>query len=203
MPDSFTNLTVLPSDTPKDELMDVMKSFSTALGVRCIHCHVQKTPGDYDSVDWASDDLEPKKVARGMMKLVQSVNGDLLPDAGVKGHTVSCVTCHSARGPRPLPKQASELKEFHVGMKFQHGKLECGSCHDDSAPHRLLHLASGEKVEMPQAMRLCAQCHGPQKRDYDHGAHGGMNGYWDRSRGERVRNNCVDCHDPLAREGSG
>ena len=109
---------------------------------------------------------------------------------------VSCVTCHSARGPRPLPKQASELKEFHVGLKFQHGKLECGSCHDDSAPHRLLHLASGEKVEMPQAMRLCAQCHGPQKRDYDHGAHGGMNGYWDRSRGERVRNNCVDCHDP-------
>ncbi|HPF34830.1 MAG TPA: c-type cytochrome [Candidatus Krumholzibacteria bacterium] len=94
LPESFTNLTVLPSDTPKDELMDVMKSFSTALGVRCIHCHVQKTPGDYDSVDWASDELEPKKVARGMMKLVQSVNGDLLPDAGVKGHTVSCVTCH-------------------------------------------------------------------------------------------------------------
>lgn len=109
---------------------------------------------------------------------------------------VSCVSCHSARGPRPLPTKVSQLKEFHVGLEFQHGNLECRSCHDDSAPHRYLHLATGEKVEMPQAMRLCAQCHGPQKRDYDHGAHGGMSGYWDLSRGERVRNNCVDCHDP-------
>lgn len=109
---------------------------------------------------------------------------------------VTCVSCHSARGPRKMPKQASDLKEFHVGFVFQHGNLECSSCHDDAEPHRLLHLATGERVEMPQAMRVCAQCHGPQKRDYDHGAHGGMNGYWDLSRGSRVRNNCVDCHDP-------
>jgi hypothetical protein len=47
-------------------------------------------------------------------------------------------------------------------------------------------------------MDLCGQCHGPQARDYAHGAHGGMTGYWDLSRGPRERNNCIDCHDPHA-----
>ena len=36
---------------------------------------------------------------------------------------------------------------------------------------------------------------GPQRRDYDHGAHGGMQGYWDLRRGPRTRNHCVECHD--------
>jgi hypothetical protein len=53
-------------------------------------------------------------------------------------------------------------------------------------------------VEFADVMKLCAQCHGPQFRDYQHGAHGGMNGYWDLSRGGRSRNNCIDCHDPHA-----
>jgi hypothetical protein len=47
-------------------------------------------------------------------------------------------------------------------------------------------------------MTLCAQCHGPQFRDYQHGAHGGMSGFWDLSKGGRTRNNCIDCHDPHA-----
>ena len=51
---------------------------------------------------------------------------------------------------------------------------------------------------MREAMQLCAQCHGPQTRDYRRGSHGGMQGYWDLSRGDRVRNHCVDCHDPHA-----
>lgn len=60
----------------------------------------------------------------------------------------------------------------------------------------MLHLATGEQVPMLQAIRLCAQCHGTQWRDYQRGAHGGMFGYWDLSRGSRTRNHCVDCHDP-------
>ncbi len=109
---------------------------------------------------------------------------------------VSCVSCHSVRGPRPLPTQAADLKEFHVGLQFKHGDSACGSCHDSQAPHEFLHLADGTRVGMRDAMLLCAQCHGPQKRDYDRGAHGGMSGYWDLSRGPRLRNHCIDCHDP-------
>lgn len=103
IPDTFRNLEVLPADTEKQVLIDVMRDFSTALGVRCSHCHIQATPGDFDSYDWVSDDLEPKRTARGMMRLVEAVNGDLLPAAGRDGEMVSCVTCH--RGlidPKPL-----------------------------------------------------------------------------------------------------
>lgn len=48
---------------------------------------------------------------------------------------------------------------------------------------------------MARAIELCRQCHGPQARDYDHGTHGGMTGYWDTTRGPRLRNHCTDCHD--------
>ena len=59
-----------------------------------------------------------------------------------------------------------------------------------------MRLADGRKLPFSEAQLLCAQCHGPQARDYLHGAHGGMNGYWDKARG--TRNTCTDCHDPHA-----
>jgi len=108
---------------------------------------------------------------------------------------VACLTCHSLRRPTALPSTMSDLREFHQGMSFAHGALSCGSCHvigDQTSLHR----ADGSLVAMTEAIELCRQCHGPQARDYDHGAHGGMNGAWDRSRGPRTRNHCVDCHDP-------
>jgi hypothetical protein len=43
---------------------------------------------------------------------------------------------------------------------------------------------------------LCRQCHGPQARDFDHGAHGGMKGHWDLAHGDRLRHGCTTCHDP-------
>lgn len=108
---------------------------------------------------------------------------------------VACVTCHSLRPPAPLPRTMAELDEFHTGLRFAHGELSCGSCHaPDAAP--ALRLADGTRVELQAAILLCRQCHGPQARDYDHGAHGGMTGHWDLSAGGRTRNHCVDCHDP-------
>lgn len=107
---------------------------------------------------------------------------------------VRCVECHSQRQSEE-PRRPEQLDEFHRGLTFKHGELACVSCHD-RGDHERLTLASGEKVPLVDAMRLCAQCHGPQYRDYTRGSHGGMNGYWDLSRGPRLRNHCVDCHDP-------
>ena len=59
-------------------------------------------------------------------------------------------------------------------------------------------LADGQAVPYTEVMTLCGQCHGPQTRDYAHGAHGGMNGYWDLRKGGRTRNTCINCHDPHA-----
>jgi hypothetical protein len=107
---------------------------------------------------------------------------------------IACTTCHSLRTPTELPTSMAALDEFHQGLKFAHGALVCASCHvrgDQST----LHLADGSEIALTDAIQLCRQCHGPQARDYDHGAHGGMTGYWDLSAGGRVRNHCIDCHD--------
>lgn len=80
---------------------------------------------------------------------------------------------------------------------LSHGELTCAACHD-ATDRAALHLADGRTIALLDAMTLCAQCHGPQKRDYDHGAHGGMRGHWDLARGPRERNHCVACHEPHA-----
>lgn len=111
--------------------------------------------------------------------------------------TVDCSTCHMTRPPNAENRTVKDLDEFHGGMAFSHGTVSCLSCHNPT-DYDSLKLADGRRVEFPEVMTLCGQCHGPQMKDYEHGAHGGMNGYWDLSRGPRTKNNCVDCHNPHA-----
>lgn len=109
---------------------------------------------------------------------------------------IACSACHGV-----LPKigemKAPEKRTFHQTHKLEHGKLQCRACHNP-ANTDVLHLADGATVPFSEVITLCAQCHGTQHRDFRHGAHGGMNGYWDRTRGERSRNTCLVCHDPHA-----
>jgi hypothetical protein len=115
------------------------------------------------------------------------------------GAGVACATCHSIEGVTPptLPAPDAEPGGPHAGLHLVHGTNTCGSCHDAADPTSL-RLADGMVLPMVEARTLCAQCHGPQHRDYQHGSHGGMRGHWDRTRGPRERNHCVDCHDPHA-----
>jgi hypothetical protein len=108
---------------------------------------------------------------------------------------VRCATCHDLVDTKERAESPLDLKEFHNGLTFSHGTLACNSCHSEQRPD-VLRLANGDTLETTDALSLCSQCHGPQRRSYDHGAHGGMNGHWDLSRGPRVRNHCVDCHNP-------
>ena len=121
------------------------------------------------------------------VRVAQAPGGELVE--------VACGTCHATSAPRPAQRDAASLTNFHQGLQFDHGGLACLSCHDAGNYDRL-RLANGDPVEFPDVMTLCSQCHGPQWRDYQHGAHGGMNGHWDLGRGGRVRNACVHCHDP-------
>lgn len=118
------------------------------------------------------------------------------PDTGEEIHA-NCTTCHATRAPRPETSSGSLLVDFHTGLVTNHGGLTCLTCHD-AARYDRLRLADGRSLEHTESMRLCGQCHGPQLRDWTHGSHGGMSGHWDLTRGERVRNHCVVCHDPHA-----
>ncbi|MFG0331313.1 MAG: hypothetical protein ACF8PN_15610 [Phycisphaerales bacterium] len=111
--------------------------------------------------------------------------------------SIACSTCHTIKASDPTNATKADLDEFHQGLTIAHGGLSCLSCHN-ADDYDTLRLADGRSVPYPEVMTMCAQCHGPQMRDYRHGAHGGMSGYWDLSRGPRVRNNCIDCHDPHA-----
>ena len=117
---------------------------------------------------------------------------------------VSCETCHApgadGQSLATPPADAALLAEAfddpeqpHASLVVDHGDLSCNSCHD-ADDRRFLHLADGTRLEMAEAMDLCAQCHGVQHRDYTRGSHGGMTGAWDLRRGDRSRNHCLDCH---------
>ncbi len=108
-----------------------------------------------------------------------------------------CATCHTTKPPNPRLSNGADLKDFHLGLTTNHGDRTCLSCHNPEN-YDQLRLADGRPVAFTDVMSLCAQCHGPQHKDYQNGAHGGMNGYWDLTRGPRTRNNCIDCHDPHA-----
>jgi hypothetical protein len=97
IPDTFENLQVLDKNIDRRVLIDTMRGFAGALGVRCNHCHVGEDTNSLQGMDWASDDKASKQVARGMMKMVKAINGDYI--AAMMPHEVdrvqvSCVTCH-------------------------------------------------------------------------------------------------------------
>lgn len=111
---------------------------------------------------------------------------------------VACMTCHTTRSPNLEAGRAGAVPaEFHQKLVYAHGGQSCLSCHN-SQDYDALRLADGRKLAFADAQKLCQQCHGPQTRDYLHGSHGGMTGYWDKTKGTRTRRTCTDCHDPHA-----
>jgi tetratricopeptide (TPR) repeat protein len=98
------NLQVLPNDTARPALIQRMREFSFALGVRCQYCHVGGNGVSFDGVVFESDEKLPKQKARAMMRMVDALNTSVLPQLpgrASSGATVDCVTCH--RG-LPVPK---------------------------------------------------------------------------------------------------
>ena len=96
IPDTFTNLQVLPEDITRDSLIAVMRSFSFATGLRCEGCHVQTDSATF-SFDFALDDRENKNIARHMLRMVNRLNDDLLaglPERDGPRVLVECKTCH-------------------------------------------------------------------------------------------------------------
>jgi len=96
-PDSFKNLKVLPKNIDQRTLINTMRGFAQALGVRCVYCHVGNEGQPLDSVNFTSDDKRTKRTARVMMHMVMHINDEHLaevPDRPTPKVEVRCVTCH-------------------------------------------------------------------------------------------------------------
>ena len=96
-PKSFENLQVLAKGASTGDVINTMKAFTGALGVRCQHCHAGKEGLPLDQFDFVSDEVPAKKTARLMMRMLADVNRQLdesLPKADGAGARVTCLTCH-------------------------------------------------------------------------------------------------------------
>ena len=106
-PEKFENLQVLPEDIEVRRLLDIMKAYSQALGVRCWFCHEGQEGQDLAEFNFVSDDKAHKLVAREMMKMVQLIREESLPaveriQREVEGKSdvslqVNCYTCHRGK----------------------------------------------------------------------------------------------------------
>jgi len=95
IPDEYKNLKVLPKDISKRELLDIMRSISQGVGMRCNECHVPGKGSDrLEDFDFASDDKKDKLTAREMLKMVDSINDQLGKMKLENPVHVRCVTCH-------------------------------------------------------------------------------------------------------------
>jgi hypothetical protein len=115
IPQTFTNLQVLPKDIARSELVGTMRQIATGLGVRCTHCHVG--PHNLQGMDFATDEKDTKKTARLMLRMVRAINGEFLakvPDAS-RRREVGCITCH--RAAEKPPRQLDEIVVSEVTAK--------------------------------------------------------------------------------------
>jgi len=113
IPEKFENLQVLPKDIHRDTLTQIMRGFTMSLGVRCQFCHVERAPaagapggggcggggggGGGLNFDFFKDDKDNKKIARHMLKMVDSINNKFLasiPNRDDPPTTINCATCH-------------------------------------------------------------------------------------------------------------
>ena len=105
-PDSLKNLKVFPKNTPVRALLDTMRTFAGALGVRCTYCHVGNEGEPLSSFDFASDKKPEKEKARVMLRMVAAINSEQLPKLESRRQppvVVGCATCHHGVSvPRPL-----------------------------------------------------------------------------------------------------
>jgi Photosynthetic reaction centre cytochrome C subunit len=101
------NLKVLPKNWTRQQVMSLMRTFTSALGVQCTHCHAGTPP----QLNYAADEKPTKEVGRKMIHMVMHINdehlkgiGSATPDAppaagappplGDGPQKVSCFTCH-------------------------------------------------------------------------------------------------------------
>ncbi|HEX5231027.1 MAG TPA: c-type cytochrome [Bradyrhizobium sp.] len=88
------NLKVLPQDISGAQLLGTMKFFAQSLGVRCTYCHAGTEGQPLSTFDFASDAKGHKDTARGMLRLVKEINGDLPAITGQPDSKITCFTCH-------------------------------------------------------------------------------------------------------------
>lgn len=98
------NLQVLPKDTPRQQLTQIMRGYMQAVGAQnCSYCHTE------DLAQRASDDNPKKGIARKMIQMTMDLNKTLVgigTPAADGAPKVTCFTCHRGAA-KPLTAPAA------------------------------------------------------------------------------------------------
>jgi hypothetical protein len=101
----YKNLQILSQKISDEDMDYVMESFSVNLGSNCLFCHPGKQEGPEFSIDYVTDVLQNKRVARDMLRMTFMLNKKYF-DIKMTGKMntrgkVWCKTCHMG-SPVPL-----------------------------------------------------------------------------------------------------
>lgn len=129
---------------------------------------------------WATD---PRPVRHPTLK----------PEIQLAGFTYRCSDCHRLF---PSPPETTRSLTQHTDIVLKHGiNTRCFNCHH--LTNRDAYVDDwGREIPADQPQLVCAKCHGPVYRDWQHGSHGRTNGYWNTRLGPQERRKCIECHAP-------
>ena len=101
----YKNLHILSNKISDEDMDFVMQSFSVNLGANCLFCHPSQQNGLEFSIDYVTDVLQNKRVARDMLKMTMMLNKkyfntQLTGRMNTRGK-IWCKTCHYGN-PVPL-----------------------------------------------------------------------------------------------------
>ncbi len=101
----WKNLQLIRKDIPREQLIELMRTYSRSLGVRCTYCH----EGEQESMDFASDVKSEKRAARVMMQMTRNINEEYISRLESQGNVVDCYTCHRGKAiPEGFLAEAAE-----------------------------------------------------------------------------------------------
>ena len=116
----------------------------------------------------------------------------------------SCYDCHDKKKPPPLRFDANSIlivPDEHKDIVMGHGSHNrnnlCYNCHNETNLVTF-QVRDGRELKFADSSQLCGSCHGPNYRDWEAGAHGRINGFWNTKLGEARKLDCANCHNPHA-----
>jgi hypothetical protein len=110
------------------------------------------------------------------------------------GWSYDCMECHKMLEAKWHHDDRAMVE--HETIKLNHGNNRfCLNCHHPTNRNVFVDY-DGSEIAEQDVVLLCARCHGTTYRDWQAGAHGRRNGYWDESKGGETQLRCIQCHDP-------
>ena len=153
-PRPLKNIQVFPKETTRPELIDQMRHFSFALGVRCQYCHTGGDGTSFEGVVFESDEDPDKIKARFMIRMTENLNRQVLPPIPQRDEPameITCKTCHRGQAKPMLLTQAmqqtldAEGAEAAVGRYRKLRETETLSGAFDFREWKSIHSANGRR----------------------------------------------------------